>query len=112
MKKPMRPLIGAAALAAAGITLMPGSASAHTPVATESCEGLDVAMYNYPGPDNPNFLTVTIDGSVVLDTSFGEYYHQFLPWSASTSHEWTVVVDGLTDDGDATLTGTQEACTG
>jgi len=38
-----------------------------------------------------------------------EHFGAGAGWRAPQSR-WTVVVDGLTDDGDATLTGTHDAC--
>src|SRR3954452_3821393 len=92
------------------MAMFPTVVLAHHPTASDSCDGLSVDMTSYPGPGTPNRLTVTIDKTVVLDTAFGETFSQWFPWSQTADHNWGVVVDGATPDGDATLSGLEYAC--
>jgi len=108
--KTVKRIASISALAAGGMAMFPTVVLAHHPTASDSCEGLSVDMTSYPGPGTPNTLTVTIDQKVVLQTSFGETFSQWFPWSPTDDHHWVVVVDGATPDGDETLTGMEYAC--
>ncbi len=102
-------------LTGVGIAATAASASAHVPVVSETCTGLNIGLTEYEGPSTNNHLTVTIDG-VTQVIPFSETLSKTIPWSSSVDHTWLVVLDANLQTGDPTrydtsFSGTQRHCT-
>ena len=106
------------ALLAVGLTVgVALPASAHTPDISASCAGLTVKFSAY-GAGTTNSLKVTIDGTVVESTTFGnDFAQKTYPLSPSTAHSYVVEVDAQHNEHDRTVakgnafTGTTTPCT-
>lgn len=119
-----RKIIAAAAtlLVAAGLSVVAvaAPASAHTANYDASCSSLWVNPTSYETrKDNakPNKVTVTIDGAVVLDQTFGANIggKKTFPYDGATSHTWSIVIDAVGGTNntqyDKNLSGVTTPCT-
>lgn len=91
-----------------------GTAGAHTPTISDSCNGLSINLANYEAPSPNNRVTITIDG-VSTTHDFGGSFTKNLSWSPAADHSWTVVIDANRNTGDptgfdVTRTGARKAC--
>jgi choice-of-anchor A domain-containing protein len=92
-------------------------ASAHTPTVSATCSTLTVKM-DYYGGGTTNRLTVTIDDTVVENTTFGDNFAQKIySFSGAVAHTYVVEIDAqdngydrLVSKGNA-ITGTTTPCT-
>lgn len=87
-------------LLAAGISVaVAAPASAHTPVHTVTCDTLTFKGTQYEtrtGNPTPNRATIVIDGTTVLDQSFGASLPlKTFTFDKTTSHTWSIVVDAV-----------------
>jgi hypothetical protein len=92
--------LGTLALVLGLVALVAGPASAHNPDISASCTtGVKVTLSNYnTGTPNGNHVTVTIDGSVVVDQAFGSSFDHTYPFSnGQGSHTYHVVVTAYDD---------------
>lgn len=82
---------------------------AHVPTVTASCAGVSVTLESY----NPqgNTLRIVIDGTTVVNRSFGGSTSETVPNPDQTkSHTWRVVVVSSAEDGNVDQSGTIEKC--
>ena len=89
-------------------------ASAHTPVVTPSCAGLDVSLTQYGGGNN--YVTVTIDGVKQEDRTHFRYdFRDSYSWSPASSHTYKIEIDAADQGWDRlggnAITGTFGPCT-
>lgn len=105
------------ALLAVGLTVgVALPASAHTPTVSATCSTLTVKMASYGSSTNK--LTVTIDDTVVENTTFGDSFAQkTYSFSGAVAHNYVVEIDAqdntydrLVSKGTA-ITGTTTPCT-
>src|SRR5690606_24584829 len=82
----------AALLIAAGIVVLSPalSASAHDYKVKADCEnGLSVVLTSYP---SKTAVTVVIDGTTTVDTTFGGHWSKSFTWDSTKDHSYTVTV--------------------
>lgn len=92
----------AAVLLGVGISVVSvaAPASAHTPAYGVDCDSLWVNPTNYEGNSTANKITVTIDGTKVLDTTFGGSLAKTnFDFDGTTSHTWSIVIDAVGGSG-------------
>ena len=65
-------------------------ADSHTSVITVDCNGWSLMLDNYDSPfteEGPNFVTITVDGGVVVDNQrFGDSYSMSGSWDRTMDH--------------------------
>jgi hypothetical protein len=86
-------------------------AAAHTPVVDADCSSVEVGLWAYADADQPNELTVTVDGEVVKEERFGRSIETSVSLDPARDHTWEVEVDAA--DGrrfDWRDAGTTTAC--
>jgi len=105
----------AALLIAAGIVVLSPalSASAHDYKVKADCEnGLSVVLTSYP---SKTAVTVVIDGTTTVDTTFGGNWSKSFTWDSTKDHSYTVTVlspddPNFTRNWSFTKSGTVKAC--
>lgn len=121
--------VATAALALGGLVATAMPASAHTPNVSADCQNLTVDLWAYAdgsqrswwhgkkrggqhGSDGKvNTVTITVNGEVEVDETFGKSSRQTVPLDPTRSNEWTVEVDAWDNDAyDFNESGTTEPC--
>lgn len=88
-------------------------AAAHTPDVDADCSSIEVRLWAYAKQGNE--VTVTVDGEVVEQESFGSHFETSVDLDPTTGHEWKVEVDAAdhsrfdwSDEGTTTACPTDE----
>jgi hypothetical protein len=63
-----------------------------------------------PGDDDPNSVTLSVDGDVVFTADFGAAYARSVPIDGAIAHTYSVVVEAAGSTQGAEIEGTVDAC--
>ncbi|WP_069385523.1 hypothetical protein [Cellulosimicrobium cellulans] len=95
----------------AALVVSAAPASAHTPVVDADCSSVDVALWAYADQGKDNEVTISVDGDVVEQASFGRDFRTSVDLDPTTDHEWEVEVDAADSSRyDWSERGTTTAC--
>ncbi|WP_407320321.1 hypothetical protein UQW22_07665 [Isoptericola halotolerans] len=127
--KRMLASIATATLALGGLVATATPASAHTPDIDVDCENLTVELWAYAdagqhswwhsekhgkkhgSDDKKNTVTVTVNGEVEIDETFGKSFKRSVELDPTKANDWTVEVDAWDNDAyDLDKSGTTEPC--
>lgn len=98
MLKKLLAALGTLALVLGLVALIAGPASAHVHTVDASCAAGVTVNLTYYNTDHPNHVTVTIDGTVVTDQSFGAGFTKNYPFSSGQgTHTYRVAVTAWDD---------------
>lgn len=110
MKRYLIPALGSAIIIGGTILIASGTASAHTNSSHADCGGLTAEATNFEATDT-NAITVTMDGNVLVSTTFATNYGNTFPVPQDgQTHTWSVAVDSSDDTWDSSVGGTVGPC--